>query len=69
MRSFMLSGAHRNIVPRLAEWCDEAFFANWIQDAVEPPSWPEAYRRMQQEGRRSKVNHPSYAQSRGRPHN
>jgi uncharacterized protein DUF3291 len=64
MRSFMLSGAHRRVMSRLAEWCDEASFAHWVQDAVEPPSWPEACRRMQQEGRRSKVNHPSEAQSR-----
>jgi hypothetical protein len=42
MRSFMLSGAHRNVMPRLAEWCDEAAVAHWIQGAVEPPSWPEA---------------------------
>jgi hypothetical protein len=64
MRSFMRSGAHRRVMSRLAEWCDEASFAHWVQDAVEPPLWPEACRRMQQEGRRSKVNHPSEAQSR-----
>ncbi len=64
MRSFMLSGAHRRVMSRLAEWCDEASFGHWVQDAVEPPSWPEACRRMQQEVRRSKVNHPSEAQSR-----
>jgi heme-degrading monooxygenase HmoA len=64
MRSFMRSGVHRRIMARLAEWCDEASFAHWVQDVVEPPSWPEACRRMKQEGRRSKVNHPSEAQSR-----
>jgi hypothetical protein len=64
MRSFMLSGAHRRVMSRLAEWCDEASFAHWVQDAIEPPSWPESCRRLQQEGRRSKVNHPSEAQSR-----
>jgi hypothetical protein len=64
MRSFMLSCAHRNIMARLAEWCDEVSFAHWIQDGVAPPSWPEACGRMQQEGRRSKVNYPSDAQIR-----
>ena len=64
MRSFMRSGVHRRIMARLAEWCDEAALAHWVQDANEPPSWPEAYRRLQQEGRRSTVNHPSEAQSR-----
>jgi Domain of unknown function (DUF3291) len=64
MRSFMLSGAHRRVMPRLLEWCDEASVAHWVQDAREPPSWPESHRRLQQEGRRSKVSHPSEAQSR-----
>ncbi len=32
---------------------------HWVQDANEPPSWPEAYRRLKQEGRRSRVSHPS----------
>jgi hypothetical protein len=64
MRSFMRSGRHRRAMPHLAEWCDEAAVAHWVQDACEPPSWPEAYRRLQQDGRRSRVNHPSQAQRR-----
>ena len=64
MGFFKLSGAHRRVMSRLAEWCDEAALAHWVQDANEPPSWPEAYRRLQQEGRRSRVNHPSEAQRR-----
>jgi hypothetical protein len=38
MRSFMRSGVHRRIMTRLAEWCDEAALAHWVQDANEPPS-------------------------------
>jgi hypothetical protein len=64
MRSFMVSGAHRSVMPRLLEWCDEASVVHWVQDAPEPPSWPESHRCMQQVGRRSKVNHPSEAQRR-----
>ena len=64
MRSFIRSGVHRRILTRLAAWCDEAALAHWVQVANEPPSWPEAYRRLQQEGRRSRVNHPSEAQRR-----
>jgi hypothetical protein len=64
VRSFMLSGAHRRIMPRLLDWCDEASLAHWTQDTAEPPSWFEAHRRMQAEGRRSKVRHPSAAQQR-----
>ena len=64
MRSFMRSGVHRRVMARLPEWCDEATLVHWVQDANEPPSWPEAHRRLQQEGRRSRVNYPSEAQRR-----
>jgi hypothetical protein len=64
MRSFMQSGVHRWIMARLPEWCDEAALVHWVQDTNEPPSWAEAHRRLQSEGRRSSVSHPSEAQRR-----
>jgi hypothetical protein len=64
MRAFMRSGAHRRVMSRLAEWCDEASVVHWAQEPLKPPSWQEAYRRLQQAGRRSKVDHPSGAQRR-----
>jgi hypothetical protein len=64
MRSFMQSGVHHRIMARLPEWCDEAALVHWVQDGDEPPSWPEAHRRLQGEGRRSRVSHPSEAQRR-----
>lgn len=64
MRAFMTAGAHRLIMPRLFQWCDEAAVVHWMQETPEPPSWQEGYRRMQQHGRASKVEHPSAAQTR-----
>jgi uncharacterized protein DUF3291 len=64
MRAFMLSGAHRRVMPRLLDWCDEASVVHWSQDAAEPPPWPEAHRRLQTEGRRSRVRYPSDRQQR-----
>jgi hypothetical protein len=64
MRSFMQSGVHRRIMARLPEWCDEAAVLHWVQDGDEAPSWAEAHRRLQQEGRRSRVSNPSEAQRR-----
>jgi hypothetical protein len=49
---------------RLPEWCDEAAPVHWVQEADRPPSWAEAHRRLQGEGRRSRVSHPSEAQRR-----
>jgi hypothetical protein len=64
MRAFMVSGAHRKVMPRLLDWCDEASVAHWQQNSAEPPSWQQVHRRMQSEGRRSKVKHPSPAHER-----
>src|SRR5262249_36789358 len=64
MRSFMLSGPHRRVMPRIFELWDAASVVNWVQESAEAPPWREAHRRMQQEGRRSKGNHPSERQLR-----
>lgn len=64
MKDFMVSGAHRRIMPYLLEWCDEASVAHWTQDSAQEPTWEEVYQRMQHDGRRSKVNHPSDAHHR-----
>jgi hypothetical protein len=61
MRAFMLSSPHKAAMPRLLEWCDEASLVKWSQDDTAPPSWDVAHRRLEQEGRPSKVNHPSDA--------
>jgi hypothetical protein len=58
MKKFMVSGNHRRAMPKLLEFCDEASVARW-NDGVTPPIWNEVHRRMQHEGRPSKVRHPS----------
>jgi SpoVK/Ycf46/Vps4 family AAA+-type ATPase len=64
MRAFMQSGVHRRVMARLPEWCNEAALVHWVQETSKPPSWAEAHRRFQGEGRRSRVSHPSDAQRR-----
>jgi hypothetical protein len=61
MRAYVSAGAHRKSMKRLAHWCDEASVVHWEQDAMELPGWDEAYRRMQADGRPSRVDHPSAA--------
>jgi hypothetical protein len=61
MKSFMLSGVHRQAMRKLPDWCDEAAVVHWTQEGNELPTWAEAAARLQREGRRSKVNHPSPA--------
>lgn len=59
MRGYMTSGAHRQAMPRLLDWCDEASVAHWTQAEEALPSWEEADRRMREGGRASKLRHPS----------
>ncbi len=61
MRAYMISGDHKRAMPHLLEWCDEASIAHWTQEGREVPSWEEADRRMREQGRISKVRHPSGA--------
>jgi uncharacterized protein DUF3291 len=61
MKAFMLSGVHRHVMRKLPDWCDEVAVAHWMQESTELPTWAEAWARLQHEGRRSKVNHPSRA--------
>ena len=59
MRAYMTSGAHKTAMPHLLHWCDEASVAHWTQPEITLPSWIEADRRMREQGRISKVLHPS----------
>jgi hypothetical protein len=59
MRAFMTSGAHKQAMPHLMHWCDEASVAHWTQPDATLPAWTEADKRMRESGRISKVLHPS----------
>ena len=63
MRRFMLAKPHGRVMRKLLEWCDEAALVHWNQPDASLPDWTEAHRRMQLEGRTSKVNHPTPAHS------
>lgn len=59
MKQFMLAGIHRQAMYKLPNWCDEAALVHWAQEEDDLPSWTEACTRLEKEGRRSKVDHPS----------
>jgi hypothetical protein len=59
MKSYVISGVHKQVMRRLLEWCDEAAVVHWEQEGPQPPTWEEAFRRLKVDGRPSKVNHPS----------
>lgn len=61
VKAFMHAKPHGPTMRSLLNWCDEAALVHWTQAGEELPSWGEAHKRIEQEGRRSKVNHPSAA--------
>jgi hypothetical protein len=66
VRDFMTGGAHRQVMPRLMHWCDEASLVRWEENTDRLPDWESAERRLATEGRLSKVRHPSPAQQAGK---
>jgi hypothetical protein len=59
MRAFRNRGWHGRVMPKLADWCDEATYVNWRQEDSEPPDLPHAYQRLISEGVASRVRYPS----------
>ena len=43
MKSYIISGAHKQAMHSLLEWCDEAAVVHWEQMGSQPPTWEEAY--------------------------
>ena len=60
MKAFRGSDAHARVMPKLVEWCDEASYAHWVTENNSIPEWPEAYQRLLQEGRVSRVANPDH---------
>jgi heme-degrading monooxygenase HmoA len=65
MRAFRNSGVHMRAMPRLLRWCDEASFVHWEQQDSTAPDTEQAYARLKEGGRTSKVAYPSSSQVAG----
>ena len=59
--AFRHARPHGTVLRRLPEWCNEAALVRWTQEHAALPSWPAAHAKLQQDGRPSKVHHPSAA--------
>lgn len=58
MTAFAASGAHRSAMPHMRDWCSEAGVVRWHQDSACLPDWPEAVRRLREEGRAPPLRYP-----------
>lgn len=61
MRGFRNSGAHKGVMPRLLDWCDEAVSGHWAVESDTLPEWQAAYERLVADGKLTKVKHPTEA--------
>ena len=59
MKAFRDSGAHRESMPKLMTWCDEAAVVQWEGEPA--ADWDAIYARMAGEGRLSRVKAPTSA--------
>ena len=65
LKRFRDSGWHKQAMPKLLHWCDEASVARWTQDSADLPDRNAMLARMTAIGRTSKVRHPTTAHAAG----
>lgn len=58
MRAFRDAGAHRQAMPRLPDWCDQAGVVRWTGEPGRV-DWTRAHRRLLDAGRATPVRHPA----------
>jgi hypothetical protein len=64
-RAFRNSGIHRQAMPTLMHWCDEAAYVHWEQPDARAPDPAAAHERLAREGQLSRVARPSARQQAG----
>jgi heme-degrading monooxygenase HmoA len=65
MRSFVAQSPHREVMPKLSKWCDEAAVAHWMQTSGPHPEWSLATRTLLENGRLLRVARPSESHAKG----
>ena len=66
MKAFRTASPHREAMPKLLDWCDEASYVHGDQNTTELPRWEQAAEQLRERGHLSKVRNPSEDQKAGR---
>jgi quinol monooxygenase YgiN len=61
MKIYRNSGAHRSVMPRIQDWCDEASVVHWQQEDSHLPDWKQVHVHLVADGFLTKLSHPSPA--------
>lgn len=59
LRQFVAASPHRESIPKLHPWCDEAVTTHWHVNSRTMPSWDEATDELLRAGRLLRVKYPS----------
>ncbi|CAN7335066.1 DUF3291 domain-containing protein [Trinickia sp. LjRoot230] len=51
MMAYVQTGLHRRIMSRLTAWCDQSSVVHWQAPVAVLPPWPQAHRRLSEDGR------------------
>ena len=65
LRAFLSYPPHRDTMPNLSPWCDEAATLHWHVDLPRLPGWDEATLQLSRSGCLLRVKFPSPEQSEG----
>jgi hypothetical protein len=65
LKKFMSQAPHRVAMLRLPYWCDESAVAHWSEERAMLPSWQTAESYLKQNGRFSRLLHPSERHQKG----
>ena len=63
LSAFLTGSPHRDGMPKLFPWCDEAVTVHWRVESQRMPGWQEATLQLQRGGRLLRVKFPSRVQS------
>ncbi len=64
MKIFRNSGAHRSVIPKIQDWCDEASVVHWKQEDSNFPDWEDVHHRLVTDGFVTRLSNPSPAHQR-----
>jgi hypothetical protein len=65
LHKYLRGSPHREAMPKLFPWCDEAATAHWDVGSQDLPTWQEATGQLLKVGRLLRVKYPSQNQSAG----
>ena len=50
LRAYVSTSPHRDAIPKLSTWCDEAAVTHWLQESGAAPDWKLATEKLAESG-------------------